>query len=139
MIPSSPSEAMYALLRESPDRLVREQQERFRQECAARGNRIVLFGAGGLGRKAARGLQSRGIEPLAFADNDSDLWGRQADGAPVLAPRDAAERYGDEALFVVAIWSPGSGHRYVETRARLQEMGCTAVASFIELFRSDPE
>src|SRR5438067_8335565 len=132
---SSSSETLEALLRESPDHLARQQQEQFQELCASRDGRLVLFGAGGLGRKALRGLRSLGIEPIAFSDNNSELWGREVEGTPVLPPPEAAGRFGDGALFVVTIWSPGSGHRYVETRARLTDLGCTAILPFLALFR----
>lgn len=41
----------------------------FDKLLAGCGNRLVLFGAGNLGRKALQCVRSVGIEPLAFADN----------------------------------------------------------------------
>jgi FkbM family methyltransferase len=90
-------------------------------------NRVVLFGAGNLGRKILQLLRSTGVEPLAFADNGQSKWGSQTGGVPVLSPRDAADRYGASALFIVTIWS--LGHFYPETRAMLERMGCNHVES----------
>jgi FkbM family methyltransferase len=47
---------------------------------------IVLFGCGGTGRKALAHLRTRGITPVAFADNDAGKWGTQIEGVPVLRP-----------------------------------------------------
>jgi FkbM family methyltransferase len=94
-------------------------------------NRLVLFGAGSLGRKVLRCVRSIGIEPLAFADNSQSKWGSYVDGVPVLSPKDAAAQYGASALFLVTIWS--LGHFYPESRAMLGGMGCTRVASTTSL------
>jgi len=91
------------------------------------GNRLVLFGAGNLGRKALQCLQSVGIVPLAVADNNESKWGSSLEGIPILSPSDAARRYGSSALFLVTIWS--LGHFYPESRAILEGMGCRHVES----------
>src|SRR5579863_7810376 len=69
------------------------------------GRRVVLFGAGGLGRQTLTCLRKIGIEPLAFSDNNSLLWGNIVDGVAILPPNVAASRFGSEALFIVAIWN----------------------------------
>ena len=90
-------------------------------------NRLVLFGAGKLGRKVLGCIRSIGLEPLAFSDNNPAKWGSFVDGIPVLSPPDAALRYGASALFLVTIWS--LGQFYPESRALLQRLGCTNVES----------
>src|ERR1035437_7045937 len=60
---------------------------------------LVLFGAGGLGRKILSALRSEGVEPLAFIDNK--IAGKEVDGLKVLLPAEAAERWGTSAAFVV--------------------------------------
>jgi FkbM family methyltransferase len=95
------------------------------------GNRLVLFGAGNLGRKVLQCVRSIGVEPLAFADNSQSKWGSHVDGVPVLSPQEAAARYGTSALFLVTIWS--LGHSYPETRAMLESLGCAQVQSTASL------
>jgi len=102
--------------------------DRLLEDC---GNRIVLFGAGNLGCKALACLRTVRVEPLAFADNGHARWGTQVDGVPVLSPKEAAERYGASALFVVTIWS--LGHFYAETRLKLETMGCLRIAPTAQL------
>ena len=68
-------------------------------------NTLVLFGAGGIGRKTLAGLRALGIEPLAFADNNPALWGKRVNGLQVLSPQEASARYRKTAVFVVTIWS----------------------------------
>jgi FkbM family methyltransferase len=90
------------------------------------GRRVVLFGAGNLGRRALASLRSIGVEPLAFADNNSKLWDTAVDRVTVLSPEVAAERFGSKALFLVTIWQPN--HWYSETEHRLKTLGCPSVA-----------
>jgi FkbM family methyltransferase len=94
-------------------------------------SRLVLFGAGNLGRKVLQCVRSIGVEPLAFTDNSQSKWGSHVDGLPVLSPKDAAARYGSSATFLITIWS--LGHPYPESRAMLQAMGCTRIESTASL------
>jgi FkbM family methyltransferase len=94
--------------------------------------RIVLYGAGRLGRKAANALSRRGIEPLAFADNNVRLQGSNVNGVSVLSPADAAERWGSSALFVVTTFLPAGGG--VQSRLNeLVSLGCRHTTSFLTL------
>src|ERR1039458_537906 len=76
----------------------------FDELLAGCGNRLVLFGAGNLGRKVLQCVRSIGVEPLAFADNSRFKWGSYVDGVSVLSPKDAAAQYGASALFLITIW-----------------------------------
>jgi len=119
------------ILSEPQSRVEDRENSAFDQVLAAAENRLVLFGAGTLGRKALESLRSVGVEPLAFADNSPSKWETRVEGVPVLSPQYAAARYGSSALFVVTIWS--LGHFYSETRAMLERMGCTRVESATSL------
>ncbi len=100
---------------------------------------LVLFGAGGLGRKTLKGLRAAGIEPLAFADNNPALWHHEVDGIKVLPPEEAARHYGRQAAFVVTIWRAGGGHRFERTHAQLQKRGCQTVVPAGLLFWKYPQ
>lgn len=111
---------------------------RIRESCVFKGltenvsNKIVLFGAGCLGRKTAKALRLNGIEPLAFADNDPRLQGITIDGIPVLSPAVAADKWRDNALFVVTSFLPSGGG----VRSRLHELaafGCIRITNFLPL------
>ena len=95
----------------------------FDEAAGAAKDRIVLCGAGPLGRRTLRGLRSAGIEPVGFVDNNSRLWNTEVDGLRVAAPREmvAAER--DLAVFVVTIFNHSA------VRRQLAEMGCRRVVS----------
>ncbi len=113
------------LLAEPLDVVLERERTAFDVLLAAYNGRLVLFGAGSFGRKALQSLRSGGTEPLAFSDNSRSKWGIEVDGVPVLAPQDAAQKYGASALFVVTIWS--LGHFYPETQAELESIGCRNV------------
>jgi FkbM family methyltransferase len=101
--------------------------------------RIVLYGAGNLGRKSCTGLRRVGVEPLAFADADRSLHGRVVEGLPVLSPEEAARSFGDSAVFVVTVWSPGSDRRFTAIRDRLTALGCRNIVWFVPLFWKHPQ
>ena len=89
--------------------------------------RLVLFGAGHLGKGVLAGLRRAGVEPLAFADNRLASSHREVMGLPVLSAAEAVERYGKSACFVVTIYQ-GSA-----VRSQLLSLGCTRVSAFAPL------
>jgi FkbM family methyltransferase len=97
------------------------------------GGRIVLHGAGNLGRKALAALRMAGVAPLAFADNDASLHGREVDGLVVLPLAEAAARWGGDALFVVTILRPGGGDGMDDRLRVLSRLGCRSATSFLPL------
>lgn len=100
----------------------------------AAGNRaVVLFGAGGLGRRALQAMRMGGTSPVAFADNSTTRQNTAIDGVPVLSPHEAIERY-PAALFVISIWGAGSPHRQAHSRRQLQRLGAQQIISFPPLF-----
>jgi FkbM family methyltransferase len=79
--------------------------------------RFVLFGAGTLGRWTLSNLRRAGIEPSAFADNNSSLWGREVEGLRILAAADAVRELGTDVPFIVTVYTGA------KVRAQLREMG----------------
>ncbi len=73
-------------------------------------NQFVLFGAGRLGRYVLAALRSIGILPLAFADNNPQLWGTEVDGLKVFSPQQAASEFGSRAVFIVTIYTSAPIH-----------------------------
>lgn len=103
------------------------------------GNSIVLFGAGGLGRRCLSGLRQHGIEPIAFADNNPNMWKRQVEGVPVFSAEEAAQRFGETAVFVVSIWGAHSKDRMRDRENQLRSLSCRKVVPFGPLFWKYPE
>jgi FkbM family methyltransferase len=104
------------------------EQNAFDKIAGPYADRLVLFGAGPLGKAVLAGLRKQGVEPLAFADNNQQLWCAEVSGLPVLSPADAVRQHGNAACFVVTIYQ-GS-----QARRQLASMGCAHVAPFALLF-----
>ncbi len=119
--------------------MVRREATLFDELTGPFGRSLVVFGAGGLGRKVLAGLRRLGIEPLAFADNNSRLWGTVVEGVPVLSPQEAAGQFGESAAFIIAIWSEGADRKIPWFRRQLRDLGCRTILSFVPLFRKHPE
>jgi FkbM family methyltransferase len=100
---------------------------------------LVLFGAGGLGRKTLNALRLCSIEPNAFADSNPQLWGQTVDRLPVLSPADAAQRYGEDGTIVITIWNHRATDRMPRRVEYLQSLGCRTVVTFLPLFWKFPE
>src|SRR5271166_1750407 len=115
-----------SLLRETPAAACVRQQSAF-DEAAAGLRRIVIFGAGRLGRRVLSGISGTDLEPVAFADNNPRTWGTVVDGLPVLSPQDAANKYSRGAAFVVAIWHPSHSPLMSALLDQLRMLGCRAV------------
>jgi len=102
-------------------------------------NSLVLYGAGGLGRKTLAGLRQLGIEPLAFTDNNRGLYGGQIEGIPIISPEQAAHDFGKKATFIITIFidsSPGGIEPLIQ---KLNGLGCYNVVSFAILYWKFPD
>jgi len=114
--------------------LARRESGLFDERAAGEGHPIVLYGAGNLGRRTLAGLRKVGVEPLAFCDVNAASLGPSLNGLPVLAPDEAASKYGEGATFVVTIWSPGAERSFRAIREQLVAKGCRHVEWFVPLF-----
>jgi FkbM family methyltransferase len=97
------------------------------------GGRIVLFGAGFLGRRTLAGLRKKGIEPLGFADNNPQLWGTTVDGLPVVSRAEAEDLWAETATFVVTVFHG------TPIREQLVNDGCPTVVPCPFLYWKHPE
>lgn len=121
------------LLDEDISSVIVRENTAFDRLTAPYGKSLVLFGAGHLGRQVLARLRKDGIEPLAFADNNPQIWGKFVDGLEVLSPHVAAGKYGQRATFVVTIWSPGNQHQFKITKQNLHSLNCANIISFLSL------
>jgi FkbM family methyltransferase len=112
---------------ELPESVHAREQNTFDEIAGPYSDRLVLFGAGPLGKGILAGLRRAGIEPLSFADNNQELWGKEVSGLLVLSPDEALRVYGETACFVVTIYQ---GSR---VRRQLASLGCRRVAPFAPL------
>src|SRR5215472_3535227 len=107
--------------------VVNREQSAFDEIAGPFKERLVLFGAGPLGRGILSGLRNAGVEPLCFVDNNQKLWGTNILGLRVFSPDEAIAAYGESACFVVTIYQ-GSAVRY-----QLASLRCPRVAPFAPL------
>lgn len=96
------------------------------------GKRLVLFGAGNMGRRVLAKLREDGIEPLAFSDNQPQKWGKSVDGLLVVSPEEAARLFGRNASFIVTIYN-SQQHSFAETRKQLTGLACDNVVPLVPL------
>lgn len=127
-------DAVERLLGEDSEAVAQRERTAFDEAIHPLGPELLLFGAGHLGRKALKGLRKLGIEPLAFSDNAPHLWGTTVDGLDVLAPAEAAKRYGRTAAFVMTIWRGEGTDRMRDRIAQVKALGCERVVPFALLF-----
>jgi FkbM family methyltransferase len=108
---------------EPPDAVRARERSAFDDLAHPLGEKLVLFGAGPLGKDVLAGLRKVGVEPLAFADNNRDRWRQRVMGLPVLSATEAVELYGKTACFVVTIYQGSS------VRRQLASLGCQRVVA----------
>jgi len=92
------------------------------------GKSIILVGAGELGKYALKGLLKIGIKPLAFTDNNKKLWGTKIDKIKVMSPKEAADNFKDNAVFVITVYN---GSSLIQQMRNLQ---CKFISPFTYLF-----
>ena len=121
---------LHAMLAESVDAARGREHRAFTALAGRADGSIVLFGAGGLGRRCLDGLRRYGVEPLAFADNNPRLWGTEIQGVRVLSPADAISRFGKTTAFVITIWGARGADRMADRVLALEALGCQTVIPF---------
>jgi FkbM family methyltransferase len=113
---------------ESFDTVRAREKSTFASFAGPNEKRLILFGAGALGRLVLQGLEQVGVQPVAFADNNERLWHTEIAGVPVLPPATASDRYRDSGCFVVTVYNGSPARR------QLKALGCKYVAPFAALF-----
>lgn len=110
------------------EKLEAGQRSRFFELAGPFAQRIVIFGAGELGRRTLSGLRQVGIEPLAIADNNPALQGTTLEGVPILPVSASVERWASAAAFVVATYNIGA------PTAQLRNAGAERVIPYATVF-----
>ena len=132
-------EEVEALLHESSNSAIVRERNEFDRITQSYSDKIVLFGAGGMGRRTLAGLRQVGIAPIAFADNNPSIQGKNIDGIPVLSPIEAARHYGSNAVFVITIWSTYAKDRMRNRIQHLESLGCEYIVPAGLLFWKFPD
>jgi FkbM family methyltransferase len=136
MTHSTPDQQLEVLLSEDAEHARTRAQSAYDLAAGAFANRLVLFGAGRFGRMINRKLRDLHIEPLAFADNNPNLWSKKIDDTEVMSPKEAVSLYGQSAVFVVSIWNgeAAAADRMGDRVRQLKALGCQVVIPFGFLF-----
>lgn len=121
-------ESLSEMLQESIESVMDRERHALEDLLRTRNNRVVLFGAGNLGKRAVRALRGIDIAPLAFSDNNPDRWGTKIDGLDVLPPIEAAARFGKDSTFLITIWN--EFHWFQETERQLSGYGCDLIIPY---------
>jgi len=110
------------------------EQSTFDKQAAPFEKSLVLFGAGGLGKKTLAGLRRIGIEPLAFADNNSALWEKDINGVQIMSVENAVKQFGENSVFVITIWKGEAIDTMTQRYQQLKNLGCTRIVPFGYLY-----
>lgn len=127
------------LFNESLESVYFREKNTFDEQATPFEGALILFGAGGLGKKTLEGLRRVGMEPLAFADNNPRLWGTDIQGVKVLSVEDAAKKFGKTAAFVITIWKGEAVDTMAERKQQLINLGCRKIIPFGFLFWKYPD
>jgi FkbM family methyltransferase len=93
-----------ALLNQSAADVKLREKTAFDKELQGNKN-VLIFGAGGLGKKSARILNKAGYNICGFIDNNWKDKGSDCDGIKVYSPREAWKKYGKSVGVVVGIYN----------------------------------
>src|SRR4051812_37740352 len=110
--------------------VLRKRERTLWEERVAADAPLVLFGAGGLGRKILTGLMELGRSVVGFADNDPRRQGSTIDDVSVFSLLEAAEKFGQSAVFIDSVFMDGDWSTFSRRRAELQALGCKQVEPF---------
>ena len=93
---------------------------------------VVVWGAGPVGKTAARALVATATPLLGFVDVDPRKIGQEVYGAPVLDPEEAlqAGRWSGRVLHLAAVGQPGARERI---RTTLEEGGLRELEDFVAI------
>lgn len=125
------------LFLESVEAVRRREQNALDYLLDQRQRKVVLFGAGTLGKRALALLREMECDVVAFSDNDPSAWGTEIESVPVFSPEQSASLYRNTALFLVTIWN--DHHWFSETNRKLIGFGCSLVSSYAPLFWKFPD
>jgi len=103
---------------------------------AALAGRLILVGSGPLPRKCLAALRAFGGSVPFVIEYEPRFWGTEVHGVPVLSGDEAAQRFPDDAIVIVCIWSPN--HRYAKTREWIRRYRDLEVLPVAVLFWAIP-
>ncbi len=95
---------------------------------------IVLHGSGELGRRTLDLFRKAiGTDPVAFTDNNHELWGTSIGGIVVTDPGTAIEKWGITGVFVATLYNPAP------VVAQLRRAGASIAVPWHWMFAADDQ
>jgi len=98
-------EQLEEILSKDAEVVISSQKALLDEKISQYGENYILFGAGHLGKLTLTRLRKAGIEPVAFADNNRNIWNTSIDGLPVMSPQEAASQHAQNAIFVITVYT----------------------------------
>jgi FkbM family methyltransferase len=130
-----PKDWLNEVLSESIEDAIKRRNSAFSEIFLEKNKKVILFGAGSIGRKLNNYLRSEGIKPIAFVDNDSTKQSTIIDGTPVFSPAEAVAMHGNQCLFIITAWSAKFSFR--EAKSQLEKLDVKNVVHGLFLMWSD--
>jgi FkbM family methyltransferase len=119
------------LLAEGRASVLKREDEALESRIGSLDKPFVLFGAGHFGRKVLKKLGTIGKRPVAFVDNNSNLWGTDIQGVPILSPVEAARQFDASSLGVITtIWCGEATDKMSDRIGPLRALGFQHIALF---------
>ena len=131
-------EELESLLSESSEAAMSRESSAF-DLAAGRSDNIVLFGAGGLGRRTLAGMRRIGLSPAAFCDNNRSLDGHWLEGVEIHSTERAAAKFAKSAVFVISIWNGQAKDRMAQRIEQLRKAGCSFISPVGLLYWKYPD
>lgn len=135
----SPSDQIVELLdAESVAKTAQRERNAFDQAAYPCERRVVIYGAGQLGRRVLAGLRANGLEAVAFADRNPAAWSRNIEGIKIFSPEEAVRLFASDSVFVIAVWNPVTSGGIGDISTMLAGLGCRRIVPFVWLFWKYP-
>lgn len=134
MTTADPNEELNQLLSEGEDGARARESAGCDAIISKLSDKVVLFGAGNLGRRTLAGLRKIGIQPACFLDNNSRRWGTDIEGIPVLSPSEGTPQFARDGVVLVTIWGALGSDRMEARIQGLRRLGYERVYSFVPLY-----
>jgi FkbM family methyltransferase len=97
-------------------------------------SRIVIYGFGDLGRKMLSGMRKIGIEPLGIIDAGMAVKTELIENIPCVSIEEGAKRWGDNAIFVIAIFNQSGEREFKAIKKTLEAQNVKHIAYFLSYF-----
>ena len=119
------------LLSESTSAVLKRETDSLEQKIGSLDKPFLLFGAGHLGRMALKKLAGISKRPVAFIDNNPQLWGETIQGVPIMSPAEASKKFDPATTgVIVTIWCGEATDTMADRTGPIRALGFRNMALF---------